>query len=307
MHLLNKIYLLPGLHMLLTGLGMITGCACGQKSDDERLRPHYLEFSTSAELHAFFAYRQDAAPIISGHRGTIEGGMPENSIAGMEYVLAHTPAIFEIDPRLTKDSMIVVLHDATLDRTTNGTGNVADYTWQELKKLRLKDREGRITPYRISTLAEMIQWARGKTVLNLDKKDVPLAMTADIIRRYHADAFVMVTVHNAEDAKFFYDDNPQRMFSAFVTTPAALLAYERVGIPTSQMIAYIGPEIKASNQALYRVLHSKGIRCMISAAPKYDKMETVEERAKAYRQIREDGATVLESDLPTEVAEALQN
>ncbi|MGK6350176.1 glycerophosphodiester phosphodiesterase family protein [Parapedobacter sp. DT-150] len=276
----------------------------GQGGKDKQ---HYLSFSTPAELHSFFAYREDAAPIIAGHRGTVESGMPENSIAGLEYVLAHTPAFFEIDPRLTKDSVIVVLHDATLDRTTNGTGNVSDYTWKELKKLRLKDRSGRVTPYRISTLSEMIKWAKGKTVLNFDKKDVPLPMIAAIIRKHQADAWVMVTVHNAEDAKFYHDDNPQRMFSAFVQAPEALAAYERVGIPTSQMIAYIGPKIQPANQPLYRLLHGKGIRCMISAAPTYDKLETEGERAAAYRDIIRDGATVLESDLPVEVAKALGN
>src|SRR5690606_30935720 len=123
----------------------------------------------------------------------VEQGLPENSIAGMEGGLRHTPAFFEIDPRLTKDSVIVLMHDATLDRTTNGTGKLADYTWAEVQQLRLKDRDGNVTSYGIPTLDEVIEWARGKTVLNLDQKDVPIELSAEIIRKHNAYSFVMVT------------------------------------------------------------------------------------------------------------------
>ena len=46
----------------------------------------------------------------------------------------------------------MIMHDATLDRTTNGTGKIADYTWEELKKLRLKDPEGNVTDNNLSFL-----------------------------------------------------------------------------------------------------------------------------------------------------------
>lgn len=256
-------------------------------------------------LHAFFKYSPQGKPIISGHRGGTEKGFPENSIEAFENTLKYTPAFYEIDPRLTKDSMIVLMHDATLDRTTTGKGKVSDYTYDELKQLYLKDVNGNITSYRIPTLAEAIEWARGKTILNLDKKDVPMEMTAAIIKEHDAVSFVMVTVHNADQAKFYYKKNSNQMFSAFVKTPDALKPYEEAGIPNSQMIAYIGPDIKPENQQMYSLLHAKGIRCMISSAPTYDKLSTKEERATAYRAIIKDGADILESDLPIEVAEAV--
>lgn len=256
-------------------------------------------------LYAFFKYSAGNKPIISGHRGGTEKGFPENSLEAFENTLKYTPAFYEIDPRLTKDSVIVLMHDATLDRTTTGKGKVGDYTYDELKKLYLKDVNGNITSYRIPTLLEAIEWARGKTILNLDKKDVPMEMTAAIIKKHDATAFVMVTVHNADQALFYYKKNKLQMFSAFVKTPNDLKPYEEAGIPHNQMIAYIGPDIKPSNQQMYTLLHAKGIRCMISSAPTYDKLTTKEERAAAYRAIIKDGADVLESDLPIEVSEAV--
>jgi glycerophosphoryl diester phosphodiesterase len=279
--------------------GVIFSSAIGQTN-------HYLAIKNEKELQAYFKYTGQDIPLISGHRGCHIEQYPENSIEAMAYVLQHSPAFFEIDPRLTKDSVIVLLHDATLDRTTTGTGKLSDYTWEEVKQLKLKDKSGNITPYRIPTLAEAIEWARGKTILNLDKKDVPLEMTAKIIRQHKAGAFVMVTVHNAKQAKFYFEDDNNRMMSAFVKTEEALKEYEAAGVPWSNLIAYIGPDNKPANKLLFDLLHQRGVMCMISAAPTYDKLPNQEERATAYRETFIQGADILESDLPIETATAIK-
>jgi glycerophosphoryl diester phosphodiesterase len=271
----------------------------------ETTENHYLSFPDAKALHAFFHYEPDMKPIVSGHRGTIEDGFPESSIAAFEHVLSQSQMIFEIDPRLTKDSVIIVFHDETLDRTSTGKGKVIDYTWKELQQLQLKDKHGNITEYKIPTLAEVLEWARGKTILILDKKNVPLPMIADIIRKLDANNFVANMVRSPEDAKFYYDDNPERMFSVSIRTPETLDAYRKVGIPCSQMFACAGIEIKAENQELFKILHQHGISCLIAAATNYDKLATKEERARAYRSIIESGATLLESNYPLEAVEAL--
>jgi len=268
----------------------------------QELKP--LSFETTEDMHAYFRY-EPGKKIISGHRGTVEYGLPENSIAGMERVLKYTAAIFEVDPRLTKDGVPVMVHDATLERTTTGTGKVADYTWEELRNLQLKDVNGNLTPYRINTLDEMIIWAKGKTVLNLDKKDLPLAVTAAIIRKHQAYAWVWVTVHTVEEAKFYLDQHPDQYLSMHIKTKKALEEFIHSGLPFNRMIVYIGPQIREENQAFYQTLHEKGVMCMISTAPTYDKLSTVAERAEQYRAVFADGASILESDFPIEVSRAI--
>lgn len=265
-----------------------------------------LQIKSTVDLHAYFHYTGKGKTIISGHRGSYLTGYPENAIETLEYVLQHTPVFFEIDPRLTKDSVIVLLHDATLDRTTTGKGKLSDFTWEEVKQFRLKDKDGNVTPYRIPTLQEAIDWARGKTILNLDKKDVPLQMTANLIKQNNAASFVMVTVHNAQQAKFYYDTDPNLMMSAFVKTEQALKEYETAGVPWKNMIAYIGSENKPSNKTMFDLLHARGVMCMISAAPVYDKLPSAQERAVSYRDIFMQGADILESDYPVEVAAAIR-
>jgi glycerophosphoryl diester phosphodiesterase len=265
-----------------------------------------LKIKTPADVQEYFRYTGKDIPLVSGHRGGPTKGYPENCIATLQNTLRYTPATFEIDPRLTKDSMIVLMHDATLDRTTTGTGKVGDYTLAELKKLKLKDLEGNVTEYTIPTLDEAIAWSRGKTVLILDKKDVPLAMTAKKIKEHQAEAFVMITVHNAKEAKFYYDDNKDVMFEAFVKTKKALEEYEKAGIPWKQVMAYVGPDDKTENKEIYDMLHQRGVMCMISTAPVYDKLPNEADRANAYRQIIKNGADVIEADRAIETGAALK-
>jgi len=266
-----------------------------------------LNLKSAKDLHDFFRYTGNDVMLIAGHRGGMVKGFPENSIATFENTLKHTPAFFEIDPRLTKDSIIVLMHDATLDRTTTGKGKLSDYTYAELKAFHLKDAEGNITEFSIPTLSEVMEWARGKTILNLDHKDVPLAMTAALIKKHKADAYVMLTVHKPLEAKYYLDDNKDQMFSAFIKSKKELEEYENAGIPFTQMIAYIGPLVKPENQELYTLLNKKGTMCMISAASSYDKSKDSLERKAAYRAVVKDGASILESDYPIEAAEAIKD
>jgi glycerophosphoryl diester phosphodiesterase len=265
-----------------------------------------LKIRNAAELRAFFKYTGKDIPFISGHRGGLNKGFPENSIEAFENTLRHTPATFEIDPRLTKDGAIVLMHDATLERTTTGKGKVSDYTLAELKKLHLKDVEGTVTPYRIPTLEEAIRWAKGKTVLILDWKDVPFERTAKVIKDMHAESHVMVTVHTAKAAKYYHDGNKEIVFEAFVHTLEAMREYEAAGIPWTHVMAYVGPNDKPELKQLYEELNKRGVMCMISTAPTYDKLPTPQERAAAYKAIIEHGASLIEADRSIEAAEAIR-
>ncbi|MCF0055127.1 glycerophosphodiester phosphodiesterase family protein [Dyadobacter sp. CY356] len=266
-----------------------------------------FKLKSAKDLHAFFKFTGNDVLLIAAHRGGMVKGFPENSIATFENTLKHTPAFFEIDPRLTKDSVIVLLHDPTLDRTTTGKGKLSDYTFAELKQFRLKDAEGNVTDYPIPTLSEVIEWGRGKTILNLDHKDVPLEMTAALIRRLKADSYVMMTVHKPQEAVFYLKDNPNSTFSAFIKSKAEFESYQKARVPFTQLIAYIGPLVKPENQELYGLLNKAGAMCMISAASSYDKLQSAQERKEAYISIAKDGASIIESDYPIELAEAVKS
>lgn len=264
-----------------------------------------FKIKNAKDLQQYFKYTGKNTPVVSGHRGGMIKGYPENSIETFYNTLQYTPAFFEIDPRLTKDSVAVLMHDATLERTTTGTGKVSDYTYAELQKFRLKDPQGNATNYKIPTLKEAILWSKGKTVMNLDHKDVPLEMTAKILKECKNEV-IMLTIHSPQQARFYLNDNPDRIFSAHILTKKSFDEYEKEGIPWKNMIAYIGPKFQPENKALLDLLHAKGVMCMISAAPSYDKLPNPAERAEHYRETFMQGADILESDFPIEVAEAIK-
>jgi glycerophosphoryl diester phosphodiesterase len=73
-------------------------------------------------------------PMLIAHRGgSLEA--PENTLASFRHAIEVGAKYVELDVQMSKDGVLVVIHDDTLDRTTNGTGPVGDYTYDELKKL----------------------------------------------------------------------------------------------------------------------------------------------------------------------------
>ncbi len=102
--------------------------------------------------------------LIFGHRGA-PVKFPENSLAGFKYALAQEIDGIEFDVHLSKDQIPVVIHDETLDRTTDGSGRIHDYTLAQLRNFKLAN--GRPIP----TLAEVLDLLAGQDVqANLEFK-----------------------------------------------------------------------------------------------------------------------------------------
>ncbi len=155
---------------------------------------HYIDAQTSKGLKELFHYNGKSLPFLSSHRGGPEKNMPENSIVTFENTLKYAYSMMEIDPRYTKDSAMIVLHDPTLQRTTTGDGRVIDFTLDELKKFRLKDTQGNATEYTIPTFEEMLKWARGKTIFVLDNKGVPIEARVKMVEKNKSEAYCILAM-----------------------------------------------------------------------------------------------------------------
>ncbi|MDR0574627.1 MAG: glycerophosphodiester phosphodiesterase family protein [Tannerella sp.] len=273
----------------------------GQCLNAQKKNENYISFKSAKEVGSYFAYKADNSVLVSAHRGGREPGFPENSIENFQHVLEYMPAFFEIDPRLTKDSVIVLMHDATLDRTTDMSGKLADYTWAELQSVRLKDNKGNVTSAKIPTLEDVIVWSKGKTVINLDKKDVPPHMIVALIKKHKAEKHVMATVHTGAQARYYSDHLPGIMLSVFCRNEKEYEDILICGVPWKNMIAYVGPTIDESNKRIVENLRAKGVRCMVSYAPTHDTLNAMEERQDAYKKDMEKRPDIIESDFPLEI------
>ena len=102
-----------------------------------------------------------------GHRGC--GYEPENTLLAFKKAISLGVDMVECDVRLTKDQRLVVIHDETVDRTTNGGGKVTNLTLEQIKTLDAGKGE------KVPTLEEVIDLVKGKCKLNIEIKD---ALTA---------------------------------------------------------------------------------------------------------------------------------
>lgn len=114
----------------------------------------------------------DVQFLAAAHRGQWRTA-PENSLAAIDGSIEDGAEIVELDVRVTQDDVPVLMHDETVDRTTDGSGRVEDLTLQQVKQLRLKDGLGgddaEITDAQVPTLAEAMEVLRGRAMINLDK------------------------------------------------------------------------------------------------------------------------------------------
>jgi glycerophosphoryl diester phosphodiesterase len=107
--------------------------------------------------------------LVTAHRAAHDVH-PENSMAAIERAIALGVDIIEIDVRLTKDGVPVLMHDDTVDRMTNGKGKVKELGFAQVEQLRLKGSDGKLTDMRVPTLSEALRAAEGKILIDLDLK-----------------------------------------------------------------------------------------------------------------------------------------
>lgn len=271
---------------------------------------HYIDAHTTQRLREIFRYTGDSVSFLSSHRGGPEKNLPENCIATFANTLKHTWSIMEIDPRYTKDSAMILHHDPTLQRTTTGQGRVSDFTLKELKKLRLKDMEGNVTRYRIPTFEEVLKWAHGKTILLLDKKDVPIEARIKIIEDYKAEAYTIVMAYTFEEAKQCYRLNKNIMMQVFISSPEKVREFDQTGIPWENIVAFVGHK-KPDDPVVFQMIHQKGALCILGTSRNLDleyldgKVANIEELENGYNALYREGADILETDIPVQVSKVV--
>lgn len=108
--------------------------------------------------------------VIIAHRG-FSGIAPENTIAAFKKAIDAGADMIEFDVSLSKDGIPVVIHDRTVNRTTNAKGKVEDFTIEELKKFDAGSwYKPQFKDEKIPTLEEVIQLSKGKIMLNIEIK-----------------------------------------------------------------------------------------------------------------------------------------
>lgn len=113
--------------------------------------------------------KEERAVVITAHRGAgyLE---PENTLRALQRALELGVDQIEIDAQLTRDGHLILMHDPTVDRTTNGIGKVEDLTLEEIRQLDAGLGE------RVPTLAEALELVCGRAILQIELKGAGTAL-----------------------------------------------------------------------------------------------------------------------------------
>ena len=118
--------------------------------------------------------KQDQKMVNIAHRGA-SGHAPENTIAAFDKAFEMKADYIEIDVQMTLDGKLVVIHDTTIDRTTNGTGSVKDYTLEELRQFDVGSWFGeKFVGEQMPTFEELLDRYRGKIGILIELKSPEL-------------------------------------------------------------------------------------------------------------------------------------
>lgn len=128
--------------------------------------------------------------MVSAHR-TGWHYAPENSLRGVQICIDMGVDILETDVHKTKDGHFIMMHDKTLERTTNGQGKISDWNLNDLQKLRLKDFHGKLTDDPIPTLDQVMETSRGHILVYLDKTEDDIDEVYTHLQEIHATSYAL--------------------------------------------------------------------------------------------------------------------
>jgi glycerophosphoryl diester phosphodiesterase len=170
---------------------------------------------------------------IIAHRGS-SADRPENTLAAFSRAIEVGATALEVDIRTAKDQHLVLSHDATLDRTTNGQGNIADKTLAEIKALDAGDKfDNRFRNERVPTLGEALTLCRGKIDVLLDLKEQGEAYAAAVaaeVRRSGEPRRTIVGVRSTQQAAQFRKLLPEARQLGLIPDPQSIEPFAAAGV-----------------------------------------------------------------------------
>ena len=167
---MKKIILFAGLLLLLTLSTFAATPVTSGKTNAQKI------------VEAIHNPKTDYVVVVS-HRGDWRD-YPENSIPAIESIIRMGVDVMELDLKLTADSVLVLCHDGTIDRTTTGKGRVSDVTYDYIKNCFLKTGHNCPTKYKMPTLKEALAVCKDRIVVNIDQGyqyyDLVMAITEEL-------------------------------------------------------------------------------------------------------------------------------
>ncbi len=303
----NNRYWIFALVLILASCSEKSGKELVSENDSTVLidsRDFHIEVPDVAAARDFYSWTSDRIPLVSAHRGGPYPGFPENAIETFENVTKYTPTIIELDVAMTKDGVLVLMHDDDLERTTTGKGKVSDVTFEYIQGLLLEDETGAETPFKVPTFKEALEWSKGKVLLTVDvKQSVPYEKLIAEIRETGSEAHSAVITYSFAAAKKMYSFAPELMLSVTIRNEEEIARFEETGIPWTRVIAFTG--VAERPQEFNQALHEKGVFTILGVLGNLDR-SAIARGDEIYAGFVQKGADILATDRPIEAAKAIK-
>jgi glycerophosphoryl diester phosphodiesterase len=230
--------------------------------------------------------------MVAAHRAA-HNDHPENSISAIKHAIDLGVDIVELDVKTTEDGIPVLMHDGTVDRTTNGAGNVEDYTLSELKIFRLKRPDGTVTGETIPTLEEALRVIHGKIMVDIDLKTDDVEPIVEIVKRTDTRSHV------------FYFDNDYDLLKEIIDLEESSMIMPRaysyemadsaLNLFTPQVV-HIDPSFYTAE--VTNLIINKNSRIWINALGDFDEMIRKGEVEEALKKLLLYNANIIQTDEP---------
>jgi glycerophosphoryl diester phosphodiesterase len=206
--------------------------------------------------------------LVIAHRGGIFPDIPENTLSNFRMAIQQGTDVIEVDLRSSRDGQILIMHDETLDRTTNGSGNISHFTLEELKQLDAGGGE------RIPTfvdLLKIIEDTRAKLLLDIKKGPLlNIGKVITLIEQYHCSLDVIAGVRSLADLDSLKKINPNIRTLGFIGQPDQINLYIKAGVD----IIRLWPDWIDENTELVTSLREKNVPVWVTIAELSDDVLT---------------------------------
>ncbi|MES1219957.1 MAG: glycerophosphodiester phosphodiesterase family protein [Bacteroidota bacterium] len=248
-----------------------------------------------------FYHRPDRI-LVSSHRAA-HIDYPENSLAAMREAIRLGVDIIETDVRETKDSVLIIMHDKDVNRTTTGKGLVADLTYAELQQFFLL-QNGKPTQEKIPTFEDVLNIVKGKIMLDIDYKadgERAARNTYRLIEKTKTEKQVLFFLYDYKEAPAY-----RKMNTAIPIMARSYNKDDVAGILQFGFVPVIHVDDKFYSDSLMNAIRKNNIRVWMNALGKYDDMEKVKENSGFDSLLQMKQVNVIQTDRPAQLIKYLQ-
>ena len=289
--------------------GSGTGSGSGSGSTQNQNFASSWTISTKGDLNGFFECLESAnRTLVSAHRAGGNSQLPENALETAQKIASQIPALYEIDVATSRDGVLFLMHDDTLDRTTNGSGKTNDLNWNEIRTLNLKTNSGRETEYHPPLLEDFLAWSKGRAIVQVDfKRTTKYEDVTALVKRMGLEKEVIYIAYSMAQARKLHRLSPSSMISVSIESQSELNSAIAAGIPAERLIGFTGTE--EARPRLFSLLNGRDIEVIfgtLGGRRSIDKAIAANRSDIDYDDLASSGVDIIATDRPIAAHQTLE-